>query len=158
MAEFFHAPRVCRMGCLNASFANLRGRSRALYTGAYGQEMQLSMIQLPDPAVNIDDLKERARRASDFLKALAHESRLLILCLVAERERSVTELEQILSLRQPAVSQQLARLRMDGLVTTRRDGKTVYYSLANEDVRRIMGVMYEVFCRSDAEILDLPAK
>ena len=116
------------------------------------------MIQLPDSAVNIEDLKERARRASDFLKALAHESRLLILCLVAERERSVTELEQILSLRQPAVSQQLARLRMDGLVTTRRDGKTVYYSLANEDVRRIMGVMYEVFCRRDAEILDIPAK
>jgi DNA-binding transcriptional ArsR family regulator len=106
----------------------------------------------------MEDLKERARRASDFLKALAHESRLLILCLVAERERSVTELEQMLSLRQPAVSQQLARLRMDGLVTTRRDGKTIYYSLANDDVRRIMGVMYEIFCRGDADIIDMPAK
>ncbi|MGF1622297.1 MAG: metalloregulator ArsR/SmtB family transcription factor [Rhodomicrobiaceae bacterium] len=116
------------------------------------------MIQLPDPAMNMEDLKERARRASDFLKALAHESRLLILCLVAERERSVTELEQMLSLRQPAVSQQLARLRMDGLVTTRRDGKTIYYSLANDDVRRIMGVMYEIFCRGDSDIIDMPAK
>lgn len=116
------------------------------------------MIQLSDPAVNIEDLKERARRASEFLKALAHENRLLILCLVAERERSVTELEQILSLRQPAVSQQLARLRMDGLVTTRRDGKTIYYSLANDDVSRIMGVMYEIFCRDNPQGLDTPAK
>ncbi len=146
------------MGHLNASQYTCGRRSIDLYTGACGQEMQLSMIQLPDPAMNMEDLKERARRASDFLKALAHESRLLILCLVAERERSVTELEQMLSLRQPAVSQQLARLRMDGLVTTRRDGKTIYYSLANDDVRRIMGVMYEIFCRGDSDIIDMPAK
>lgn len=68
----------------------------------------------------------RARDASDFLKAMSHESRLLLLCLLAERERSVTELEEILSLRQANVSQQLARLRLDGLVDTRRDGKAVY--------------------------------
>jgi DNA-binding transcriptional ArsR family regulator len=137
---------------------DLRKRLRTRYADAYGQEKPLSMIQLPEPAVNIEDLQERARKASDFLKALAHESRVRILCLVAERERSVTELEQILSLRQPAVSQQLARLRMDGLVTTRRDGKTVYYSLANDDVRRIMSVMHEIFCRSDSKVFDLPAK
>lgn len=101
----------------------------------------------------IDDIaffKDRAGAASDFLKALAHESRLLLLCLVAERERSVTELENILSLRQPAVSQQLARLRIDGLVTTRREGKAIYYSLASDDVRQIMGVLYDIFCRDGA--------
>ncbi|MGE3832843.1 MAG: ArsR/SmtB family transcription factor, partial [Parvibaculaceae bacterium] len=65
----------------------------------------------------------KARKASEFLKALAHENRLLILCILAERERSVTELEQLLSLSQPTVSQQLARLRLDGLVDTRRDGR-----------------------------------
>ncbi len=92
------------------------------------------------------ELMRKARDASEFLKALANESRLLLLCLIAQRERSVTELEEILALRQANVSQQLARLRLDGLVTARRDGKTVYYSLATEDVRRILTVIYEIFC------------
>ena len=71
---------------------------------------------------------------------------MLLLCLLAERERTVTELEHILSLRQPMVSQQLARLRLDQLVTTRRDGKAIYYSLANDDVRRVISVIYDIFC------------
>jgi DNA-binding transcriptional ArsR family regulator len=94
----------------------------------------------------LDILMRKARKASDFLKALSHENRLLLLCLLAERERTVTELENILSLRQPMVSQQLARLRLDQLVTTRRDGKAIYYSLANDDVRRMIAVIYDIFC------------
>lgn len=94
----------------------------------------------------LDILMRKARKASDFLKALSHENRLLLLCLLAERERTVTELENILSLRQPMVSQQLARLRLDQLVTTRRDGKAIYYSLANDDVRRMISVIYDIFC------------
>ncbi|MGL4637200.1 MAG: ArsR/SmtB family transcription factor [Beijerinckiaceae bacterium] len=94
----------------------------------------------------LDELMQKARRASDFLKALSHENRLLLLCLMAEGERSVGELETILSMRQSAVSQQLARLRLDGMVTTRREGKVVYYRLANDDVRRIIGVIYDIFC------------
>jgi DNA-binding transcriptional ArsR family regulator len=100
----------------------------------------------PEVSPELDALMNNARDASDFLKALSHESRLLLLCLLAERERSVTELENILSLRQPSVSQQLARLRLEDLVTTRRDGKTVYYSLANDDVRRVISVIYDIFC------------
>jgi DNA-binding transcriptional ArsR family regulator len=91
-------------------------------------------------------MMKNARAASDFLKALAHESRLLLLCLLSERERSVTELEELLSLRQTTVSQQLARLRLDGLVTTRRDGKTVYYSLADANTLKFVEVIYEMFC------------
>jgi DNA-binding transcriptional ArsR family regulator len=91
-------------------------------------------------------MMKNARKASDFLKALAHEHRLLLLCLLAERERSVTELEELLSLRQTTVSQQLARLRLDGLVTTRRDGKTIYYSLADAGTLKFVGVIYEMFC------------
>ncbi|WP_029350153.1 metalloregulator ArsR/SmtB family transcription factor [Bosea sp. 117] len=102
----------------------------------------------PEVSPELDRLMRNAREASDFLKAVSHENRLLLLCLLAERERSVTELENILSLRQPTVSQQLARLRLDDLVTTRRDGKTVYYSLADEDVRRLIGVIYDIFCGS----------
>ncbi|MDI4658075.1 ArsR/SmtB family transcription factor [Xanthobacter autotrophicus] len=100
----------------------------------------------PEISPELDQLMRNARKASDFLKALSHENRLLLLCLLAERERSVTELENILSLRQPTVSQQLARLRLDGLVTTRREGKAIYYSLANENVRSVISVIYGIYC------------
>ena len=89
---------------------------------------------------------KNARRAADFLKALAHENRLMILCILSQGERSVSELAAMLSLRQPTVSQQLARLRADGLVATRRDGKAVYYSLASDAARVIVGAVYEMFC------------
>jgi ArsR family transcriptional regulator, virulence genes transcriptional regulator len=90
---------------------------------------------------------DNAKRAADFLKALAHESRLVILCILAEGEKSVSELEHELNLRQPTVSQQLARLRADGLVSTRRDGKIIYYSLASDEARTIIGSIYDVFCK-----------
>lgn len=99
---------------------------------------------------DLDLLMGKARKASEFLKALSHENRLLLLCLLAERERSVGELEAILQLRQPTVSQQLARLRLDGMVTTRREGKVIHYSLANDDVRRMIGVIYDIFCGANA--------
>ena len=99
---------------------------------------------------DLDLLMGKALKASDFLKALSHENRLLLLCLLAEKERSVGELETILHLRQPTVSQQLARLRLDGMVTTRRDGKVIHYSLANDDVRRVIGVIYDIFCGGSA--------
>jgi DNA-binding transcriptional ArsR family regulator len=92
----------------------------------------------------------KAREASDFLKALAHPSRLLILCILCEGEKSVTELEHLLALRQPTVSQQLARLRSDGLVSARRDGKAIYYSLASDDVRTIIDAVRGMFCRDSA--------
>jgi DNA-binding transcriptional ArsR family regulator len=91
-------------------------------------------------------LVQKARNASDFLKALAHENRLVILCLLAERERSVTELESLLSLSQAAVSQQLARLRFEGLVESRRDGRQIYYSLPDETTRRFIQAIYDKFC------------
>ncbi|HEU5016611.1 MAG TPA: metalloregulator ArsR/SmtB family transcription factor [Pseudolabrys sp.] len=92
-------------------------------------------------------MADNAKRAGAFLKALAHQSRLLILCILADGEKSVGELEQALRLRQPTVSQQLARLRADGLVSTRREGKTIYYNLASEEARVIVGAIYDVFCR-----------
>ena len=100
----------------------------------------------PD-AAGMAEMMRHARDASEFLKALAHEGRLVILCLLSERERSVTELESILDLRQPSVSQQLARLRADNLVQTRRDGKNIYYSLASEEARRTVAVVHDLFCK-----------
>ena len=90
---------------------------------------------------------ENAQEASEFLKALSHEARLVILCLLVEGEKSVAEIEQMLSLRQPAVSQQLARLRADNLVETRRDGKNIYYTLARPEVREIIEALHAAFCR-----------
>ncbi|MEL6577380.1 MAG: metalloregulator ArsR/SmtB family transcription factor [Pseudomonadota bacterium] len=105
------------------------------------------------PAFNdgLDDaemtrMMDNARRATEFLKALAHEGRLMILCHLASKERSVTELEQLLSQRQAAVSQQLARLRLEGLVDTRREGKTIYYRLADGRAEKMIGIVYEMFC------------
>ncbi|WP_321505767.1 metalloregulator ArsR/SmtB family transcription factor [Breoghania sp.] len=93
-------------------------------------------------------MQDKAGQASAYLKALAHESRLMILCLLCEGEKSVTELESLLSLRQPTVSQQLARLRAENLVSTRRDGKTVYYSLGDKNVLRILSTLHDMFCRT----------
>ncbi|KPL55615.1 MULTISPECIES: ArsR/SmtB family transcription factor [Hyphomicrobiales] len=90
-------------------------------------------------------LVANAREASELLKAMAHEGRLVILALLGERERSVTELESMLAIRQPAVSQQLARLRADELVQTRREGKLVYYSLASDSVREIIRTMIRMY-------------
>ena len=90
----------------------------------------------------------KAKEASEFLKALAHESRLMILCILCEGERSVTEIERALGLRQPTVSQQLARLRAEGLVAARRSGKAIHYRIASENARIIVGAVREVFCRN----------
>lgn len=95
----------------------------------------------------IDALLANAREASEFLKAISHEARLVILCLLIDGEKSVSELEQVLSLKQPAVSQQLARLRADNLVETRRDGKNIYYSLARPEVIDLVGVLHRTFCK-----------
>lgn len=96
---------------------------------------------------DIDKMLENASTASNFLKAISHEGRLMILCHLASGEKSVTELEELLSARQAAVSQQLSRLRLEGLVKPRRDGKTIYYSLADDRPTRIIDVVYDLFCK-----------
>ncbi len=109
--------------------------------------MELHRVESHNRSIDLERMVDSATRASDFLKALAHESRLMILCILAEGEKSVGELEDILELRQPTVSQQLARLRGDGLVSTRRNGKAIYYSLASDEARTVIGAIYDVFCR-----------
>lgn len=97
--------------------------------------------------LDIEMMITNARKASEFLKALSHEARLVILCLLVDGEKSVTEIEQTLSLRQPAVSQQLARLRAENLVETRRDGKNIYYSIARSEVKDVISALHAAFCR-----------
>ncbi|PHR18750.1 MAG: transcriptional regulator [Hoeflea sp.] len=94
-------------------------------------------------------LAGQARKASDILKALSHETRLLILWLLSENEKSVSELEQLLALPQAAVSQQLARLRYDNLVSTRREGRIIHYSIADPDVSAVVTSLYTLLCDAD---------
>ena len=102
-----------------------------------------------DPKIAaLDKMFVSAKKASGLLKSLSHENRLLMLCILSEGEKSVTELEELLSLRQSTVSQQLSRLRIDGLVETRRDGKAIYYRLASKEVERVIAVLYDIYCGS----------
>jgi DNA-binding transcriptional ArsR family regulator len=94
-------------------------------------------------------LSAQARKASDILKALSHETRLLILWLLSENEKSVSELEQLLALPQAAVSQQLARLRYDHLVSTRREGRIIHYSITDPDVSAVVTSLYTLLCDAD---------
>jgi DNA-binding transcriptional ArsR family regulator len=109
--------------------------------------MDLQPLDRSERSQELERMVGSAKRASDFLKALAHESRLMILCILAEGEKSVSELEPIHSWRHPTVSQQHARLRADGLVSTRRDGKAIYYNLASDEARIVIGAIYDVFCK-----------
>ena len=98
----------------------------------------------------MDRMVDNATRASNFLKAISHEGRLMILCHLVSGEKSVTELEELISARQAAVSQQLSRLRLEGLVIPRREGKTIYYRLADHRPRRMLEVVYDLFCNGDS--------
>lgn len=89
----------------------------------------------------------QSRETSGFLKAISHESRLMILCLLVDGEKAVNELEDLIGMPQAAVSQHLARLREDRLVKTRRDGRVIYYSPANENVSDVVKNLCEVFCK-----------
>ena len=94
------------------------------------------------------DMATNVANATAFLKTLAHEGRLMILCHLESGEKSVGELEVLLDIRQAAVSQMLARLRDEKLVKTRRDGKTVYYSLSDPNSERMIALLYDMFCAS----------
>ncbi len=93
-----------------------------------------------------EDMLTKARAAADLMKALSSENRLLLLCQLAEGDKTVGELAGILGLRQAAVSQQLALLRSDGLVTARRDGRQVHYSLTGPQARAVIALLYDLYC------------
>jgi len=91
------------------------------------------------------DLEKNVKVASTFLKSLANRNRLVILATLAEGEKSVGELQEILDIQQPTLSQQLARLRGDKMVNTRRDAKQIYYSLNSDEAEIVMGLVFELF-------------
>jgi DNA-binding transcriptional ArsR family regulator len=100
--------------------------------------------------LELEGMERAAGRAAELLRALANEHRLLLLCQLAGGERGVGELVAAVGLSQSAVSQHLARLRQDGLVTTRRDGQAIFYALASDEVRRVIETLYQLYCRDPA--------
>lgn len=97
--------------------------------------------------MNLGELQTRALRATGLLKAMSNPVRLLVLCQLAESEKSVGELERVVDVSQSALSQHLALLRSRGLVTSRRSGQTILYSLAGREAPALLAALYEVFCR-----------
>lgn len=101
-------------------------------------------------AKEIDGFIAQAKIASSVLKSLSHETRLLILCLLTDGEKPVSEIEEFLGLPQASVSQQLARLRFDQLVSSRRDGRYIYYKISNKEVATLIAALYDIYCKPKA--------
>ena len=96
--------------------------------------------------IKVNDMLAAADEASGLLKALANRHRLIIICQLIEKERSVGELAALLNIRDSTVSQHLALLRKDGLVTARRDGQTIWYSIGSAPARELVRTLYRVYC------------
>lgn len=101
--------------------------------------------------IDLDTMRASASRTCGVLKTLSNPDRLLLLCQISQGERCVSDLEEALEIHQPTLSQQLGVLRDEGLVSTRRDGKRIYYSMASKEALAIMQVLYEQFCGAKAK-------
>lgn len=101
--------------------------------------------------MELNVLRDNAARATSLLKSLANEDRLLLLCQLVDGEKSVSELERLTGIRQPTLSQQLGVLRNEKLVSTRRDGKWIYYSVASADALAILGTLHGIFCGAEEQ-------
>ena len=97
---------------------------------------------LPDP----DAMAEHAADAARFLRAIANDNRLMVLCRLVEGEQSVGQLQERIPLSQSALSQHLAVLRREGLVATRRESQNIYYTLSDPRARQLLPSLYEIFC------------
>ncbi|MEW9898361.1 metalloregulator ArsR/SmtB family transcription factor [Chitinivorax sp. PXF-14] len=97
-------------------------------------------------STQIDAMRGAADRATSLLKTLANEDRLMLLCQMVGGEKCVGDFEALLDIRQPTLSQQLGVLRNEGLVSTRRDGKHIYYSLASSEAVRVLELLYSLYC------------
>lgn len=96
--------------------------------------------------MNLEEMKQHADEATQMLKALANRNRLMLLCTLSEGEHSVGELNDRIDLSQSALSQHLAVLRRDGLVTTRRESQTIYYSITDGPAAKVIHLLHDMYC------------
>ncbi len=99
-----------------------------------------------DGKLDLEQMSEAAEKASALMRTLGHKGRLMVLCHLASGEKSVGELSESLGIPQSPLSQHLARMRTEGLVTTRRDAQTIYYSLQAEDASKVIECLYGLYC------------
>lgn len=115
--------------------------------------MPKSVTTTPDTAIDnaddIDQMRIAASAASALLKGVAHEDRLLLLCLLSRHELSAGEIEAQLHIHQPSLSQQLGVLRREKLVATRREGKRIFYRIADQKALALVTLLYDLYCRVD---------
>lgn len=104
-----------------------------------------------DDSENLSELHDMASHAVELLKAMANEWRLMILCQLADGEKTVSELQALLGLSQSALSQHLAVLRREKIVKARKHAQSVSYSLAGDDAPKVMNTLHEVFCKSQGD-------
>lgn len=97
-------------------------------------------------SLDLASMRVHASEAVNMLKLLGNEDRLMLLCQISLQERTVTELEQLTGITQPTLSQQLGVLRREGLVSTRREGKFIWYQLADARALQLMQVVHQLFC------------
>jgi len=99
--------------------------------------------------IDLQQMAQSADRASSLMKTLGHKDRLMILCHLAEGEKSVGQIAEILEISQSPLSQHLSRMRKEGLVDTRREAQTIFYSLKSGQASKIVEVLYDLFCASE---------
>ena len=99
-----------------------------------------------ETTINLEELKASSENACKLMKVMANQDRLLLLCQISLGEKCVGDLEESLGIKQPTLSQQLTILRDEGLVSTRREGKYIYYSIANDAALEVMEVLYKNYC------------
>ena len=101
-------------------------------------------------SVSLETMIAKAPEAADFMRQFSNANRLMLLCQIAREESSVSDIQEALGIKQPALSQQLAELRQAGLVKTRRESRQIYYSIADGRAEAVMGLLFELFCGAEA--------
>ncbi|CFR16091.1 transcription regulator ArsR [Yersinia kristensenii] len=117
----------------------------------YNEWKVFEMHMNNNKTISMDLMRYAAGQACDVLRILANEDRLLLLCQLSQGEKAVGELEQALGIHQPTLSQQLGVLRSDGLVNTRREGKRIFYSIADNKILALLEVLYQLYCSQEKE-------
>ena len=104
------------------------------------------MAPITIPAFTVEQMREAAGRATAMLRVLSNEDRLLLLCQLTQGEVCVSELEELLGIRQPTLSQQLGILRNEEIVSTRREGKKIFYQISDARVVLVLNTLYGMYC------------
>jgi DNA-binding transcriptional ArsR family regulator len=105
------------------------------------------MNAIKSEEIDLQSLQAAASQATGLLKVLANQDRLLLLCQMTQAEYCVADLEELTGIKQPTLSQQLTVLREEGMVSTRREGKQIFYSIASMEAMAAMRVLYELYCK-----------